>query len=283
MIPVSVIVLTRNEARNLPACLASLAEFDEVFVVDSGSDDGTAEIARSLGARVVDFRWNGRYPRKKQWSLDNLPLERDWALFLDADERVTPEGAREIDEIARGADRGGAVAFRSSGIPVFLGRALRHGRGYSKIILLDRRRCRFPEIPDLDVETMWEVEGHYQPTVDGAIGRLRAPHLHGDDKPLFAWFDRHNRYSDWEARLGADGRLDAIIRAERGPRRIARRLYASAPARPLLVFLWDYVVRLGLLDGRAGLHFALARAFHLWQIDVKRLDISRRSARRPES
>jgi len=84
-IPVSVIVPTRNEARNLPRCLASLSGFGEVYVIDSQSEDATVEIARSHNAKVVQFFYQGGWPKKRQWALDNLPLAYDWVLLVDAD------------------------------------------------------------------------------------------------------------------------------------------------------------------------------------------------------
>src|SRR4051812_45933268 len=97
MIPVSVIVLTRNEEANLGRCLASTERFSEVFVVDSLSIDGTREIAESCGARVVTFEWNGEYPKKKQWALESLPFSHDWVFYLDADEELTPDLVNEIE------------------------------------------------------------------------------------------------------------------------------------------------------------------------------------------
>jgi len=267
VIPVSVIVMTRDEAVNLPACLAPLGAFAQVFVVDSGSTDGTAEIAAAHGATVVPFRWDGGYPKKKQWCLDHLPFTGDWVLFVDADERLSDALVAEIAALmAEGRRHAG---YYVDGRPVFLGRELRFGACNRKLVLFDRRRARFPIVPDLDVARMWEVEGHYQPEIDGTVGRLRAPLRHADDKPLAAWFDRHNRYSDWEAALRVDGRMDALIARERGGRRWLKRLLAVLPLRPTAVFLHGYVLRLGFLDGAAGFHHALARAFYHWQIDVK--------------
>ncbi|WP_448189807.1 glycosyltransferase family 2 protein [Azospirillum sp. sgz301742] len=266
-IPVSVVVMTRDEAVNLPACLAELRRFAQVFVVDSASSDATPEIAAAWGATIVPFRWNGGYPKKKQWCLDHLPFAWDWVLYVDADERLTPA---LVDELAALMARGPAcAAYAVEGRPVFLGRPLRFGARNAKLALLDRRRARFPEVPDLDVASMWEVEGHYQPVVDGPVGRLRAPLRHADDKPLSAWFDRHNRYSDWEAALRADGRMAALIGLESGRRRRLKRLLHALPLRPLAVFLHGYVLKLGFLDGAAGLHHALARAFYYWQVGVK--------------
>ena len=273
MIPVSVIVMTRNEAENLPSCLAALDRFVERFVVDSGSTDGTPAIAAAFGARLVSFAWNGGYPKKKQWCLDHLPFACDWVLFVDADERPTPA---LVDEIAALMERGPppeengpAAGYYIDGQPIFLGRRLRFGAWNRKLVLFDRHRAAFPIVPDLDIASMWEVEGHYQPIVNGPVGRLRHALLHGDDKPLAAWFERHNRYSDWEAALRTDGRMALLAGRERGARRWLKRCFGLLPMRPLLVFLYGYLLRLGILDGAAGLHHALARAFYYWQIDVK--------------
>src|SRR5271170_3715683 len=96
-IPLSVIVMTKNEEKNLAKCLRGLQRMSQVFVVDSGSTDRTPEIARDGGAELVHFAWNGKYPKKKQWCLDNLPFAHDWVLYVDADEEVPPE---LVDEIA---------------------------------------------------------------------------------------------------------------------------------------------------------------------------------------
>lgn len=267
MIPVSVIVMTRNEAANLPACLAALAGFAEVVVVDSHSTDGSAALAAALGAVVVPFRWDGGYPKKKQWCLDHLALAHDWVLYVDADERVTPELAGEIARLLAAGPR--HAGYFITGRPVFLGKALRFGAVNRKLALFDRRRAAFPVADDLDVATMWEVEGHYQPLIDGSVGRLRHVMRHADAKPLSAWFDRHNRYSDWEAALRRDGRLAVLAGTDTSARRRLKRLFDRLPMRPLAVFLYGYVLRLGFLDGTAGLHHAVARAFYYWQVAVK--------------
>ena len=163
------------------------------------------------------------------------------------------------------------------GRPVFLGRRLRFGTGNRKLALFDRRKARFPLAPDLDVATMWEVEGHYQPVIAGTVGRLRHSLDHTDDKPVAAWFERHARYADWEAALRSDGRMRELIELESTARRWLKMGFNRLPARPLLVFLHGYVLRLGFLDGGPGLQHALARAFYYWQIGVKIADARRRA------
>ena len=267
MIPVTVVVMTRNEAANIRPCVRALDRFDQVFVVDSGSDDGTAEIAAELGAEVVSFQWNGRYPKKKQWCLDNLPFRHSWVLYCDADERITPELADEIALLmASGPDLAG---YFLSGQPVFGGVRHRHGAWNRKLALVDRRRASFRAFPDLDVDTMWEVEGHYQPELQGLAGSLRHAMIHEEATSLHGWFDRHNRYSDWEAALLSDGRHGQLSHRERSGRRLLKEIFTRMPGRPLAAFLHSYLLRMGFLDGMPGFDRAVARAFYYWQIGVK--------------
>lgn len=120
---VSVLLPTLNEARNIEDCLASIAWSDDIVVVDSGSRDGTVEKARALGARVVDFQWDGRYPKKKNWSLENVPWKHEWVLVLDADERIRPELADEIQNALTAPKADGYFINRRF---VFMGRWIRH-------------------------------------------------------------------------------------------------------------------------------------------------------------
>jgi glycosyltransferase involved in cell wall biosynthesis len=266
-IPASVVVMTRNEERNVGKCLRSVERFDQVFVVDSNSTDRTQEIARGQGADVVTFTWNGEYPKKKQWCLDNLPFAHDWVLYLDADEEMTPAGAQEIAEaVAGGGQHAGYFAELDY---VFLGRRLRHGHRMLKLVLLRRDRARFRDVDDLDVGTAWEVEGHYQPVIDGTTGRLREPIVHDDHQSLFEFFSRHNRYSDWEASLRTRGTLAGIAESQPATRRVLKRAFAHVPLKGPAAFLYSYVLRLGFLDGRAGFHYAVSRAVYYWQIELK--------------
>jgi glycosyltransferase involved in cell wall biosynthesis len=267
-IPVAAIVCTRDEAANIAPCLAALGRFAEIIVVDSASRDGTADIAAAAGARVVPFAWNGRYPKKRQWCLDTLALRFPWVLFVDADEVVTAALAEEI--AVRMADGPRHAGYFVAANYVFLGRELRHGLRNRKLVLFDRRLTRFPNCDDLGGPAGFEVEGHYQPVVDGPVGSLRAPMLHWDRKPLAAYFARHNTYSDWEATVRDSGESGRLAALDRPGRRFAKRLFARLPCQPAMAFLHSYVLRLGMLDGAAGFHFAVSRAVYYWMIAVKR-------------
>jgi glycosyltransferase involved in cell wall biosynthesis len=260
--------MTRNEERNIEKCLRALSDFDEVFVVDSASTDRTVEIAARLGARVVPFQWNRKYPKKKQWCLDNLPFSHEVVLYVDADEVMSPELAQEIGACLPRFEQGAGGAFVGFDY-VFCGKRLRHGHRVYKLVLLPRSRSRFLDYNDLDVANMWEVEGHYQPQVQGPVFLLRNRMAHHDHDGLYHYFDKHNRYSDWEASLRVKGLLNDPREANIGLRGLMKRMFAAFPFKAPAAFLHCYVLRLGFLDGKAGLDYAVARAMYYWQIGLK--------------
>lgn len=267
LVPVSVIVMTKDEEANIAKCLRSVKEFGEVFVVDSGSRDRTCAIAEAMAATVVQFRWNGRYPKKKQWCLEELPFRHDWVLYVDADEMVTPELADEIRQVMTGPQRhaGYFVGYDYA----FLHRVLRHGHRVYKLVLFDRHTARFAERDDLDLANAMEIELHYQPQVEGTVGMLRNRMRHEDHASLFHYFDRHNHYSDWEALLRSRGTFLKVVEAQPAGRRLLKALFAKLPGKGPVAFLHSYVGKAGFLDGSAGFHYAVARAFYYWQIGIK--------------
>ena len=154
----SVIVPARNEAGNLPRCLESLRGVGEIYVVDSQSSDGTAEIARSFGANVVQFHYAGGWPKKRQWAMDTLPLAYDWVFLVDADEALTPELAEEIRRAIQDPRFDGYyIALQM----FFLGRVLRHGgAGFYKLSLFRRGKGHFEcRLKDQDA-SMADMEVH---------------------------------------------------------------------------------------------------------------------------
>lgn len=255
-IPVSVIVVTKNEEANIGRCLAALGDFSEVVVVDSGSDDRTQEIALAAGARVVNFAWNGHYPKKRQWCLDTLALKHDWVFFVDADEVVTPELAREMAalDFAR-------AGYFVKGLYVREGRVLRYGLRNNKLALLDRRRVHFPVVDDLDLPGMGEIEGHYQPVPKARerVGQLRAPLLHHAYQSREAWRERHERYAKWERGMNAK---QAWPDDPAAARRVLKRIFRALPLRGAAAFFHSYIIKLGFLDGGAGLKFAADRYYY---------------------
>ncbi len=222
--PLSAVLITRDAAARLSACLASLAFCDEILVVDSGSDDGTPELARSLGARVIDTHWRG-FGAQKQFAVEQAA--HDWVLCVDADERLSERlHLAIVAELAAPAHG----AYRFARCNRFMGRYLRHGEGYPdwSLRLFDRRRAR------------WSADlVHEKVLAAGPVGTLAGDLLHDSAESLDAYLAKQNRYST----LAAESARAAGRRAHAG------NLLLS----PLLRFTKFYIVRRGFLDGVPGL------------------------------
>ena len=215
LLPVSVIVAVRNEEKNLPRCLEALREAGEVYVVDSGSTDSTPEIARSFGAKVVQFQYQGGWPKKRQWAMDNLPLAYDWILLLDADEVLTPELAEEIRTcISNDEVNGYYISLRM----YFLGRALRHGdASFWKLSLFRAGKGRYEcRLKDQD-SSMADMEIHEHVVVDGRTARLENSLVHHNVESLSRYIQKHNEYSNWEARVLLQGKHERFGTSSRAP------------------------------------------------------------------
>ena len=267
LIPVTVLILSKNEELAIAECIQSVCDFEQIIVVDSNSVDNTVQISKRLGAEVVNFNWNNLYPKKKQWALELEQIKYDWVLFLDSDERVSPELSKEISHFLTSTEEAETTAIEIPLLYYFAGKPLRWGLQMYKRSLINRNFCKFPEIDDLSVTNMWEVEGHYQPIPsEGCTDRFTSFIEHKDPDSLFHYFARHNKYSDWEAFLLCNERARkqvGIARTSQG------RLFSSIPLKPVLIFLYSYFLKLGLLDGRAGFDFAISRSFYYWQIGLK--------------
>ncbi len=273
LLPVSVIVPVRNEAHNLRRCLESLQAAGEVYVVDSQSTDETVTIAQSLGAKVVQFHYAGGWPKKRQWAIDNLSLAHDWILLLDADEALTPELVQEIRSALRDPQTNGYhIALQMH----FLGRRLRHsGASFDKLALFRRGQGRYECRLQNQDTSMADMEVHEHVMVNGPTRKLANPLVHYNVESLARYIQKHNEYSNWEARVWLDGREgDAGIKprmlgtqAER--RRWLRRMFFEVPGSPLALFVYKYFFRLGFLDGVPGLIYCVLQGVQFFHIKAK--------------
>lgn len=281
-IPVSVLIPAKNEEDNLSACLESVSRADEVFVVDSQSSDRSVEICEEYGAAVVQFHFNGRWPKKKNWSLENLPFRNDWVLIVDCDERITPELWDEIDAAIQDSNHAGYFLNRRV---FFLGKWIRHGGKYPdwNMRLFQHKKGRYENLNTEDIRNTGDNEVHEHVVVDGSVGYLKNDMLHEDFKDLFHWLERHNRYSNWEAKvyynilMGKDdsasigGNLfgEAVQR-----KRFLKKIWVRLPFKPFLRFFLFYVLRLGFLDGKAGYIYGRLLSQYEYQIGVKLYELS---------
>ncbi|MDA8988721.1 glycosyltransferase family 2 protein [bacterium] len=275
-ISVTVVVPIRNEAASLASCLSRLRSFERVVVVDSGSEDASKSIARDFGAQVVDFRWNGSFPKKRNWFLDNCEIDTDWVLFLDADELVTQDFC---DEVASAIAGGKYVGFWLSYDNWFLGRRLRFGDTFRKLALFRRDAGRFERIDEVEWSSL-DMEVHEHPVLQGPVGSLRSRVEHVDKRGLHAYISKHNEYSTWEARRlqqllrkGGSARLSARLSArQRWKYRLAR-----TPLLPAAYYLYCLIFKLGVLDGRAGFALARLKAQYYYHVGLKFAELHRAS------
>jgi len=261
---ISVLILTLDEEVNIRDCIASLPWRGDVHVLDSGSRDRTREMAQELGAQVTE-RGFTNYAAQRNFGLA-LPFAYEWIVMLDADERMTPELAREIEE--RVATAGAQLAMmRVRRKDMFMGRWLRRSSGYPSWFPRVMRRGR------LRVER--EINEVY--VCEGETSELTQHLIHYPlNKGMEWWFERHNRYSSAEAGLlvsqqvqRSSGWRQLFDRDPLRRRAAAKRFAYSLPLRPFLTFFYLYIARLGFLDGRAGYHFACMRMTYEVMIDAK--------------
>ena len=234
--PFSVVIITKNAVTQLGACLESASFADEILVVDSGSHDGTVELAAKRGARVVQKDWLG-FGAQKQFAVE--AARYDWVLCLDADERVSaPLRESILAVLAAAATHAYAMPRRNR----FMGRWLRHGEGYPDwcLRLFDRRHARWSDDPV-----------HEKVVTDAPVARLKGDLLHDSAETLTGYLDKQNHYTSMQA--------EALFKA--GKRAGMTQLLLS----PALRFAKYYILRLGFLDGTAGLvHIAIGccNSFH---------------------
>lgn len=260
-VPVTALVLTKDEEPNIARCLASLAWCDQILVIDSGSSDGTVPLASAAGAEVIEQPWLG-FAGQREFALRHPAVRNDWVYFVDADEWVSAALAREVGDAVAQEN---LVAYSHRLRLVFLGRWIRHCGWYggSWVVRLGRR-----DALSYDVSTLLGERA----IVEGDVGRLRCDIVDEDRKGLAAWLRKHIAYAEAESARRAERSgsvLDRLraVRGMRGRRSWTRTLakdvlYPSMPAKPLALFCYMYLLRGGWRDGRQGLIFCVMHSWH---------------------
>jgi glycosyltransferase involved in cell wall biosynthesis len=263
-VPVSVIIPIKNEAVNLPRCLDCVKWADEIFVVDSQSTDGSIAIAEHVGARVVQFEFNGTWPKKKNWALENLAFRNEWVFILDADEVLPQQAKGEFTKAI--TDAGDIAGYWINRRFMFMGRWLRHAYYPNWNLRLFRHaHGRYEKLTDAPTYS-GDNEVHEHVLVNGRTAKLQVEIDHYAFPSIDVFVEKHNRYSNWEARVAAETLLDSssgkISSQPVNRRRKLKTLSQRLPFRPLLRFLYVYVWQKGFLDGAEGYYFARLHGFY---------------------
>ena len=267
---VTVMIFTLNEEIHLPSCLASLGWCDDVIVIDSNSTDRTEQIARDGGARYFTHTFEG-FGKQRMWGLQNTAPIHEWVLILDADERVTPDLVQELSKAVHAP--AAVAAFRIKRRFHMWGRWLRYSGLYPTWVVRLVRNGRVRYVNRGHAETQ---------EVDGQTKELSHDLIDESVKGIDEWFERQNRYSSHEAEYEiAQGATpfparDLLSGDPMRRRAAAKRLGASLPFRPTIYFLYSYILRGGILEGRDGLIFCMMRAQYHRMIVAKKHDMRRR-------
>lgn len=280
-VPISILIPIKNEAANLPRSLASVAWADEIFVLDSQSTDNSAAIAEAQGAKVVQFRFNGTWPKKKNWGLTHLPFKHEWVFILDADEVLTADAEAEFRAIVMDPQHP-VEGYWINRRFMFLGRWLQHAYYPNwNLRLFKHRLGRYEKLTDLETAS-GDNEVHEHVVVQGQTGRLKCEMDHYAFPSVDVFIEKHNRYANWEARVTTEQRLkgssQSLQSKEVGLRRRLKYLSQHLPFRPMLRFVYVYFWQLGFLDGKEGYHFANLHAMYEYLCVVKTFELKRREA-----
>jgi glycosyltransferase involved in cell wall biosynthesis len=270
---VSILILTKNEEEDLPECLASVAWSDDVHVFDSFSTDQTVPIAEGCGARVQQRVFDD-YATHRNAALLQCEFRYPWVFLLDADERVTPGLALELQRMAV-SETGDIAGYRVRRRDFFRGQWLKHAQISPLYIRLVRpERAQYTRAINEVLE------------VAGPVADLEQPLDHYPfSKGISRWLQKHDVYSNMEAELivRQQGLQQPELRkALRSPDFHERRLHQKAffyrlPARPLIKWLYMMLVRGAFLDGSPGVSYATLQAFYEYMIVLKTQELRLKS------
>lgn len=270
-LPVSVLVMTKNEEKNLPGCLESVAWSDDIHVFDSFSNDLTVEIGNKFGATITQRKFDN-WSAHQNWGLSNIPFKNNWVFYIDADERVTPSLASAIKDKIENLDPE-ITAYQIQRRDFYMKRWLKHVQTTPYYI-------RFFHPDKINYERLVNPVT----VVDGKVGQLSGFLDHYPfSKGVTHWLERHNSYSSFEAQQIYDNHIKnesfslskAFFADDYQTRRFHQKeIFYKLPARPLAKFFILYFLKRGFLDGKAGFTYVLLQMIYEYMIILKFNEIS---------
>ena len=258
---VTFIILTKNEEVNIVDCLNSIKDFAErIIVVDSGSEDNTVQIAQEMGAEVY-FHEFENYARQFNWAIDNTNIKTKWTFRLDADERLTPELCAELEELAKIHDEDNVNGILMESWLYFLGKKIKHGCHNKRKIMMFKTGIGRIEDRKMDEHTILSC---------GSCVATKNRFIHYDFKDMTHWINKMNWYATremqdyYDFKNGVSCDIEGNDAVTAGIRKKKFGFYYKFPLfiRCWLLFIYNYIFRLGFLDGKAG--FIYNYMYHRW-------------------
>lgn len=271
-VAISIIIPVKNEEANIGRCLDSIRWADQIFVVDSQSTDQTTTIAQSYGAEVVQFSYRPPFPKKKNWSLENLPFRHPWVFILDADETLPPSAEKEFRAIVD-QPHPTIVGYWINRRFHFMGKVLRHAYFPNwNLRLFLHERGRYEKLSNSETHS-GDNEVHEHVHVAGETGRLSSIMEHYAFPDMETFIEKHTRYASWEAHAQLTEHNFSVQDKTVRRRRLLKRWSQRLPFRPALRFCYVYFWQKGFLDGKAGFHFARLHKIYEEMIAIKKYEL----------
>ena len=268
----TIAIPVRNEEKNLPACLLAIGTdiASEIVVIDSNSTDATVQIARQYGAAVVNFSWDGNFPKKRNWFLRNYPIKTKWILFIDADEYLTADFKRELRSAL---EQDTKVGYWLNYSIYFMGRKLKGGYPLKKLALFKPGAGEYEKIEENEWSTL-DMEVHEHPILSGGIGVIKSKIDHKDFRSTSSYVIKHNEYSSWEARRF----LAYVSDVKEGKKwtwkqKIKYKLMSGVLIAPAYFFASFFILG-GFRDGARGFVFAMFKMAYFAQVYCKIKELS---------
>lgn len=262
ILDLTIAIPVKNEAKNLPGCLDAIGNnlAKEIIIIDSGSTDATKQIAESYGASFVDFKWDGKFPKKRNWLLRNYSFQSSWILFLDADEYLTSEFIHELRKALSSQDSYSGYWLNYS--IYFMGKQLKGGYPLKKLALFKVGSGEYERIDEEKWSTL-DMEIHEHPIIEGKTGLIKSKIDHQDFRGIHHYMHKHNEYASWEA--------SRYIRSKDNysswtlKQRIKYSLMNTVFIGPIY-FMGSYFMMGGIRDGARGLAFSILKSSYFVQI-----------------
>lgn len=271
----TIVIPVRNEAFHLPNCLKAIGKnfASRVVVIDSVSTDETASIAQSWGAEVIQFSWDGRFPKKRNWFLRHHTPSTKWVLFLDADEYLTTEFKNELsDKLNGNAPHNGYILCYSI---FFMGRKMRGGYALKKPALFKVGAGEYEHIP----EQCWsnlDMEIHEHPIIEGSMGIIKSKIEHREDKNILQYWEKHLQYASWEANRFMDYKMTKKSKSNQWfIRQRIKYCLMDTPMIGPVFFIGSYFLMGGFLNGYRGLAFGVLKMAYFTLVYCKIQELKR--------
>lgn len=257
----TIVIPVKNEEKNLATCLENIKALEHVIVVDSGSTDETCAIASRFGREVVQFQWNGQFPKKRNWILRNYKFVTPWVMFLDADELPGPAFWDEVEHVLPTTRYDVFIVYLYNW---FLGRILKHGDIARKTAIVRVGAAEYERIEESNWSTL-DMEVHEHIVTRGVVGEIKTPIDHNDKRGLKSYLAKHNEYSSWEANRFLMISDYTMLTT----RQKLKYRFLQCKWFPLAYFIYIYFIRLGMLDGVSGFYFSILKFCQFYHLQAK--------------